>query len=147
MTCHYTDSLDGITADMLTGFFSHWQHPPSPRKHLRMLCGSTHLVLAIDDDDQRVIGFISAMADGAHAAFITELEVLPKWRGRGIGSELVRRLLDALSEYPCIDLMCDPDLQPFYARFGMRPYAGMILRDRSRPGPPGLPGSPGPSNP
>jgi hypothetical protein len=28
-----------------------------------------------------------------------------------------------------IDLICDPDLQPFYAAVGMQPVVGMMVRD------------------
>jgi hypothetical protein len=31
-----------------------------------------------------------------------------------------------------IDLICDADVQPFYARLGMQPYTGMILRNYDR---------------
>jgi len=27
-----------------------------------------------------------------------------------------------------VDVMCDPDVQPFYARLGMLPSTGMVMR-------------------
>ena len=56
--------------------------------------------------------------------------MLPSYRGRGIGSELVTRLLDELEGFYAVDLMCDPELQPFYERFGMQRAAGMVIRRR-----------------
>ena len=53
-------------------------------------------------------------------------------RGQGIGSELVHRLLARLSHLYMIDLICDPELQPFYARLGLKPYTGMIRRNYER---------------
>ena len=128
----YTDSLDGITAGKLGGFFAGWPHPPSPDAHLKLLSGSSAVVLAVDDSAGQVVGFITALSDGVLAASIPLLEVLPAYRGRGIGSELVRRMLDRLRHHYAIDLMCDAELQPFYARFGMRPYTGMIARNYDR---------------
>ncbi len=63
-------------------------------------------------------------------AFIPLLEVLPSHRGRGIGSELVERLLEELKHFYAVDLMCDPELQPFYDRFGMHRAIGMVIRRR-----------------
>ena len=128
----YTDSLDGITAEKLHGFFAGWPHPPAPETHLTVLSRSSAVVLAVDDSTGQVVGFITAISDGVLAASIPLLEVLPAYRGQGIGSELVRRMLDKLRRLYAIDLMCDAELQPFYARFGMRPYTGMIVRNYDR---------------
>jgi ribosomal protein S18 acetylase RimI-like enzyme len=126
----YTDSLDGITSTQLTGFFVGWPNPPSPEAHLRMLKGSSHILLALSEN--RVVGFITAISDGVSAAYIPHLEVLPDYQGQGIGTELVRRMLATLSGLYMVDLMCDPDLQPFYRRFGMHPSTGMFIRNYDR---------------
>ncbi|MEX2374074.1 MAG: GNAT family N-acetyltransferase [Dehalococcoidia bacterium] len=60
------------------------------------------------------------------------LEVLPAYQGRGIGSELVRRMLAKLERYYMVDLVCDPDMQSFYERFMMNPGTAMIIRRRER---------------
>lgn len=124
----YTDSLEGIAADRLTGFFVGWPNPPSPETHLRLLEGSDEVVLAVDDDSGRVIGFITAITDGVLSAYIPFLEVLPEWQGRGIGQELVRRMMERLSGLYMVDIVCDPGLTPFYRRFGMVPGSSMMLR-------------------
>jgi ribosomal protein S18 acetylase RimI-like enzyme len=87
------------------------------------------VVLAIDEDLDVVVGFITAISDGVLAAYIPLLEVLPEYRGRGIGKELVRRMLDRLGDLYAIDLMCDPEVQSFYASLGMRPATGMMIRN------------------
>ena len=57
------------------------------------------------------------------------MEVLPAYQGQGIGRELMRRMLDKLRNLYAVDLICDPDMQPFYARFGMRPASAMMIRN------------------
>src|SRR5262245_27738350 len=109
MTITYTDSLENIAADKLQGFFVGWSNPPSPEAHLRILAGSDHVVLALDCD--RVIGFITAISDGVSAAYIPFLEVLPAYKGQGIGTELVQRMLEKLRHLYGIDLICDTDVQ------------------------------------
>ncbi|MBE0690535.1 MAG: GNAT family N-acetyltransferase [Anaerolineae bacterium] len=127
----YVTSLDGITADHLRGgFFEGWPNPPSPETHLRMLHNSSTVVLALDDDS--VVGFVNAMSDNVLAAYIPLLEVLPNYRRQGIGGELMKRILDSLRHLYMIDLMCDPELQPFYAQFGMQRYSGMMMRNFDR---------------
>jgi len=137
MAIHYTDCLKDVTADQLRGFFEGWRSPPSPERHLQILRGNRHVVLAMDDATGNVIGVITALADGLHWAFIPLLEVLPAYRHKGIGTQLVRRMLDCLSAYPCIDLTCDPGVQPFYEKCGMLRSTGMVVRDYGRSGPSG----------
>lgn len=127
----YTDSIADVTPAQLQGFFVGWPNPPTPATHLRILAGSYAAVLARDDSGA-VVGFITAISDGVSAAYIPHLEVLPVYRGQGIGSELVRRMLARLRQLYMVDLICDEDVQPFYERLGMRRYTGMLVRNYDR---------------
>lgn len=128
----YTDTLANITADHLGGFFGDWPDPPSPETHLEVLANSDEVTLAIEDETGNVVGFITAITDGVLSAYIPFLEVLPAYQGQGIGKTLVARMLDKLTRFYMVDLMCDPALQPFYERSGMSAGVGMMLRDRAR---------------
>ncbi|NTW01882.1 MAG: GNAT family N-acetyltransferase [Oscillochloris sp.] len=125
----YQDNLRDITTYHLHGFFVGWPNPPSPAVHLRLLAGSSHVLLARNDADGPVIGFITAMSDGVLCAYIPLLEVLPAYQGQGIGRELVRRMLNQLRRLYMVDLICDESLQPFYERLGMERYSCMIIRN------------------
>ncbi|WP_218212220.1 GNAT family N-acetyltransferase, partial [Pseudomonas sp. 2822-15] len=81
-----------MTEEMLQGFFVGWPNPPSSHTHLKLLEKSTHIVLAVDDENEQVVGFITAISDGVLSAYIPLLEVLTEYQGRGIGKELVRRM-------------------------------------------------------
>jgi ribosomal protein S18 acetylase RimI-like enzyme len=128
----YLTSADTITADQLLGFFVGWPNPPSPETHLAILQRSDAVVLAVDEQTGRIVGFINALSDGVLNAFIPLLEVLPAYQGRGIGSELVRRMVALLGNLYAVDVMCDADVQSFYARLGMQPAQGMMLRRYDR---------------
>jgi ribosomal protein S18 acetylase RimI-like enzyme len=126
----YSTTLAGIESSMLSGFFDGWPNPPSPETHLRILRGSSHVVLALEAG--RVVGFINAISDGFFAASIPLLEVIPAYRGRGIGRELVRQMLDALADFYCVDLACDTNVQAFYESVGLRRATGMMHRNYQR---------------
>lgn len=128
----YTDSGDHVRPDQIVGFFVDWPDPPSSETHLRVLHGSTHIHLAVDSDTGKIVGFITAVSDGVLSAYIPLLEVLPDYQGRGIGSELVRRMLATLEHIYMVDLLCDPELQPFYARLGLVSATAMFRRNYHR---------------
>jgi len=123
----YQTSCDGVRAEDLTGFFVGWPRAPDRQTHLRILRGSDAVVLARAADG-RVVGFVTALTDGVLSAYIPLLEVLPDHRGQGIGTALVRQLLDHLGPLYMTDLLCDPGVQPFYERLGLNRASGMMLR-------------------
>jgi GNAT superfamily N-acetyltransferase len=124
----YTASLQDIMAADLRPFFVGWAASPDDETRLRILTGSDHVLLAVDEATDRPVGFINALSDGVLSAYIPLLEVLPGYQGRGIGSELVRRMLSRLEGLYGVDLVCDADLRPFYERFDMMAVTGMVRR-------------------
>ncbi|MBI6546077.1 MAG: GNAT family N-acetyltransferase [Cyanobacteria bacterium NC_groundwater_1444_Ag_S-0.65um_54_12] len=125
----YVDSTSGVLPEDLDGFFVGWPNPPSKETHLRLLENSDEVVLAMDDDSGAVVGFITAITDRVLSAYIPFLEVLPAYQGRGIGRELVRIILERLTGFYMIDVLCDAELQPFYQSLGMRLGTAMMIRN------------------
>jgi ribosomal protein S18 acetylase RimI-like enzyme len=128
----YTDSLESISASELYGFFDGWPNPPSPSVHLELLRNSYEVVLALDEQTGQVVGFVTAISDGVLSAYIPFLEVLPAYQDQGVGQELMRRMLEKLQGLYMVDLLCDSELQNYYAQFGMRTANGMMLRNYDR---------------
>lgn len=119
----YKNSLDEVSSDMLDGFFVDWLNPPNPQTHLKLLKNSSKVVIAIDNNTNQVVGFITAISDGVLTAYIPLLEVLPEYKNKGIGKELVKRILKELDDIYMVDLV------PYYEKFGMRKSNGMIVRN------------------
>lgn len=126
-TC-YQIGLEGVGPGDLTGFCVGWSRPLSSERLYRVLAGSARVVLARDAEG-RVIGFVNAISDGELMAFVPLLEVLPEHQGRGIGTHLVRLILDEFRGFYALDLLCDASLAPFYERLGFRQVCGMVRRD------------------
>lgn len=124
----YIDSVEQIQPSMLAGFFEGWLNPPSQEVHLEILKNSDIVLLAINDESGKAVGFITAISDDILCAHISALEVLPEFRNQGIGTQLVTRTLEKLKRVDGITLMCDEDLKSFYRRFDMSPQGGMNLR-------------------
>ena len=125
-------ALDDLRADDLRGgFFEGWPNAPSPELHLAHLHGARVVILAIDGGTEEVVGFVTAVGDGVLAAFVPLLEVLPAYRGQGIGAELMRRVLARLSAYYSVDLVCDPGLVPYYERLEAVRLDGMGWRNHA----------------
>ena len=132
MNIIYTCNMDEIREDMLDGgFFAGWPNAPDTPAHLKLLCGSYRAYVAIDTVSHKVVGFINAISDGVLSAYIPLLEVLPQYQGYGIGSKLVELMLAALADLYMIDIVCDKNVQPFYAKMGAVNWTASIFRNYS----------------
>ncbi|MBE0431255.1 MAG: GNAT family N-acetyltransferase [Dehalococcoidia bacterium] len=124
----YTDSIGSMRAAQLKGFFVGWPTHPDPKTHIEILRRSYAVWLALDGD--RCVGFINALSDGVFYAYIPLLEVLPDYRSRGIGRELVTRMLTSLGHMYAIDVVCDEAVAPFYDKLGFSRCVGTVKRNR-----------------
>ncbi len=122
----YTQSLDEVSPKMLAGFCVGWSKPLSQAQLHDILKNSYKIVLALDNS--KVVGFINSISDKVKFAFIPMVEVLPEYQNQGVGTELIKRLMAQLDDIDNIDLICDKSLQPYYEKFGMIKYTGMIVR-------------------
>ena len=89
--------------------------------------GSRYVVAAKDGD--RLVGFARAISDGVTNAYVTTVAVLPAYQGRGIGAELVKRLLEGKETIRFV-LHANPDVQDFYRKLGFEDAPDMFVRDR-----------------
>ncbi|HEX6343624.1 GNAT family N-acetyltransferase [Umezawaea sp.] len=122
----YRTAVDGLRPEQLRGFFVGWPAPPSPERHLALLRGSTHAVVALDGD--RVVGFVTVLSDGVLMASVPLLEVLPEHQGRGVGRTLVETAVALVGELYQVQLCCDDDVRAFYRKLGFQRVDGMVLR-------------------
>ena len=99
------------------------------REFQKVLERSLTYVGAFNDEDE-LVGFVYVAWDGGAHGFLLEPTVLPDYRGRGIGSELIRHAAreaaDAGVEWLHVDYT--PDLERFYAASGFTPSRAGVRR-------------------
>jgi GNAT superfamily N-acetyltransferase len=85
----------------------------------RTLEGSLRVVGLYLGEDQ--VGFARAVSDGATMAYLADVYVLEPYRGRGLGVELVREIIDGGELGEMHWLLHTADASELYARLGFRP--------------------------
>jgi GNAT superfamily N-acetyltransferase len=68
--------------------------------------------------DGRQIGFARAFTDGLAAVYLADVYVLPEHRGRGLGAELVREMVEASPWADRKWLLHTRDAHDLYRQFG-----------------------------
>ncbi|PIP90321.1 MAG: GNAT family N-acetyltransferase [Bdellovibrionales bacterium CG12_big_fil_rev_8_21_14_0_65_38_15] len=124
---NYYTNLDSLGSLRIRGFFVGWPNPPANDVFIKLLKSSYRVVIAVDD--QKLVGFITAISDGVLSAYIPFLEVLPEYQSKGIGKELVSIMKEQLSNLYMVDLLCDQALVSYYEKLGMIPASGAMIRN------------------
>jgi ribosomal protein S18 acetylase RimI-like enzyme len=85
-------------------------------------------------DSGRLVAVGRALADGRDCSYICDVAVHPEYQGRGIGKEVVSRLVELSKDHKKIILYAAPGKEPFYRKLGFRRMttAMAIFKDQSR---------------
>lgn len=126
----YSDKLADIKIS--DGFFEGWPNPPDKKTHRKILSNSYKSFVAIDEEKQEIVGFINVISDGVLTAYIPLLEVIPGYKNKGIGGDLVKMAMEEFHDFYMIDIICDSNLVHFYEKFGMSKSNAMIIRNYDR---------------
>jgi GNAT superfamily N-acetyltransferase len=124
---------------------SYWGAGRSLELMAAAIRGSRRVLGVYHELDQ--VGFARSVSDGALIAYLADVYVLPRHRGRGLGFELVREMLVGAGDdlcavagpYPDVRwLLHTADAQGLYARFGFTDAPpAYALMERPRVGPAG----------
>ena len=88
--------------------------------------GSSAIFRAVHESTGELVGFARVLTDGVFLALLLDVMVADAWRGRGVGA----LLMDAVTSHQMIDqvesfeLVCQPQLSPFYSRWGFTDRVG-----------------------
>jgi GNAT superfamily N-acetyltransferase len=89
-------------------------------KHL--ITGSFAFAVIIEKNTGKTIGMGRILSDGVSDAYIQDLVILPKYRRKGIGAELVKSLVDYCKAKGIIwiGLIAEPNQDGFYSTIGFK---------------------------
>ncbi|MBD8839764.1 MULTISPECIES: GNAT family N-acetyltransferase [Paenibacillus] len=81
-------------------------------------------------DQQRLVGMGRVISDGVITGIICGVGVLPDYQSQGIGTELMKRIVEHCEKNKVIpQLMCTEGLETYYAKLGFEKFTiGMTKR-------------------
>jgi GNAT superfamily N-acetyltransferase len=114
------DDRARIDVDAVHAFISeqsYWGRGRSRELHERAIRGSARVVGLYLGSEQ--VGFARAVSDGATVGYLADVYVLPDYRGRGLGLELVREIIDGGGSASDVRwLLHTADAQRLYSKLG-----------------------------
>lgn len=116
----YRHTADSVTAEALQDLFRAAELGGRVGdKILRAFQNSSVVCLAFAGD--RLIGASRAITDNEYHAVVYDVAVYPDFQRKGVGKELMRRLLSRINVWRVM-LVADQEVQGFYRHFGFIPY-------------------------
>jgi GNAT superfamily N-acetyltransferase len=100
---------------------SYWGKGRARERVARAIDGSTRVVGIYRGSDQ--VGFARAVTDGAVVAYLADVYVLEPYRGKGLGLELIREIVDGDTPDDVRWMLHTADAAGLYRKLGFRPQA------------------------
>jgi ribosomal protein S18 acetylase RimI-like enzyme len=99
-----------------------------PYEVVERLIREAQRVVGVYDGDRQV-GFARAFTDGTALVYLADVYVLPEYRGRGVGVELIREMIDHGPYAHLRWMLHTRDAHDLYRRFGFgRPSERVMER-------------------
>jgi len=125
----YSTNKDDLIGLKIENFFVGWLNKPSEEVLRKSIVNANYVVLAIDKNKKKLVGYITALSDNVLSAYIPFLEVEKEYQKQGIGRTLVEMMIKQLDNLYMIDIVCDKKLAGFYEEAGFRSWHAMIKRN------------------
>jgi GNAT superfamily N-acetyltransferase len=113
------DSKDRIDREEVHRFLSevaYWALGRSRATQDRLIDEAARVVGLYDGDNQ--VGFCRAATDGTSFVYLADVYVLEEYRGRGLGEELVREMVERGELARLRWLLHTQDMHPLYRKVG-----------------------------
>jgi len=119
MAIQWIDSIDGLDWAGLAALYRAAPLGDKKPDDLKLVFTNS-LYRCLAADDGRLVAAGRALADGRDCAYLADIAVLPSYQGRGLGAEVVQRLLERCKGHRKIILYAVPGRESLYARHGFR---------------------------
>ncbi|MBP1928509.1 ribosomal protein S18 acetylase RimI-like enzyme [Methanolinea mesophila] len=122
------DSWDPVEIEYLYRAAGWWKEEYDSRELPGLIRSSFVFIVALDKKTGKAIGMGRAISDGISDAYLQDLVVLPGFRSLGIGTRIVKMLVESCIArgITWIALIAEPGTEHFYLPNGFSPMTGYV---------------------
>ena len=124
--------------DLLRLYRNEWWSSARTRADVEQMLPASDLLYAIvERESDSLAAFARVLTDRTYLALVLDVIVAPEYRGRGLGRVLIESICaePALHDVTSIELVCQPELLPFYRKWGFSEDVGRSRLMRRTGGP------------
>ncbi|MDQ0993740.1 GNAT family N-acetyltransferase [Streptomyces sp. V3I7] len=113
----WSDRVDDVDFDELSELYQVAPLGNKPPETLATTFGNSMFACFVHADGA-LVGAGRALADGVDCAYLADVAVHPDHQGQGLGSGIIRRLVELAQGHKKIILYAAPGTEAFYGRLG-----------------------------
>mgnify|MGYP002713013383 FL=1 len=134
MDCVISSDPSRIDLDMVYDYLSHRSYWAQGRSRERIKQSIDHsMCFGLYDESGKMLGFARVVTDTVVFAYLMDFFILEDYRGKGLGSKMLRHILDQPALQVRLWFLATQDAHPLYERFGFtaldHPERYMFKRD------------------
>ena len=135
----YTDMEEEISVSIVTHWDTRvvaalyraggwWKEEWDPADLTSLMRSSFAFAIAHTTHSRQAVGMGRVISDGVSDAYIQDLVVIPGWRGKGVGKQILSSLIAYchVHRITWIGLIAEPGTMEFYTSMGFSPLKGYI---------------------
>ena len=119
MSILWKEDTQNVNWDELSNLYEIAPLGKKDPNELKVVFSASLYVYFVYDED-RLVGAGRALADGKDCSYICDVAVAPDYQGRGIGKDIMTKLLESSKNHKKILLYSVPGKEEFYAKFGFK---------------------------
>ena len=109
----------GIDWDEVSRLFSIAPLGDNPPDHYQTVFTNSRY-MCFTFEGSTLVGAGRALADGRDASYLADIVVHPDYQGKGLGKQIVQKLVDASKGHKKIILYANPGKEGFYQKLGFK---------------------------
>jgi GNAT superfamily N-acetyltransferase len=139
LTFEVRDRLSSSQVDDLVWLYGNewWSKERTRSDVKRMLLASDLLFAIVEQQSDSLVAFARVLTDRVYLALVLDVIVAPEYRDHGLGRLLVEAICSepTLQNVASVELVCQPELIPFYRKWGFSERVGhsRLMRRSSNP--------------
>ena len=117
MALEWKHSIDGVDWEELSALYRAAPLGDKRPSHLHTVF-SNSMFRCFVYDEAHIVAAGRALADGADCSYICDIAILPSHQGTGLGTQIIRHLVESSRGHKKIILYAVPGKEDFYRKFG-----------------------------
>lgn len=126
MSIDWSEDLDAVDWEELAAMYRAAPLGNKDPQALRLAFSNSRYRFIVREHGH-IVGAGRVLSDGVDVAYVADIAFLPSHQGRGLGKEMIRRLLEPVRGHKKILLYAKPGVEDFYRGFGFRRMATAMI--------------------